>query len=93
LVLAWFCAILFCQAVYRKSLRLAPSARQNATVGEIVNYMQMDASRLESLPASIHTLWDSMFQMTGYTALLIACLGPCVLAGIAVMILLVPVSS
>eukprot|EP00904_Undaria_pinnatifida_P009922 jgi/Undpi1/605/HiC_scaffold_10.g04069.m1 len=80
-------------AVYRKSLRLAPSARQNATVGEIVNYMQMDASRLENLPSSVHTLWDSAFQMTGYTTLLILCLGPCVLAGIAVMILLVPLNT
>lgn len=33
------------------------------------------------------------FQMTGYTLLLINCLGPCVLAGIAVMVLLVPVSE
>lgn len=49
--------------MYRKSLRLAPSARQNATVGEIVNYMQIDASRLESLPASVHTIWDSAFQV------------------------------
>lgn len=32
------------------------------------------------------------FQMTGYTLLLIACLGPCVLAGIGVMALLIPVS-
>lgn len=32
------------------------------------------------------------FQMTGYTVLLFNCLGPCVLAGIAVMMLLIPVS-
>lgn len=54
----------FAQAVYRKSLRLAPSARQNSTVGEIVNFMQLDAGRLETLPASIHTIWDSAFQVT-----------------------------
>ncbi|CAN0432284.1 unnamed protein product, partial [Hapterophycus canaliculatus] len=51
------------QAVYRKSLRLSPSARQNATVGEIVNYMQIDAGRLESLAGSVHTIWDSIFQV------------------------------
>ncbi|CAB1113175.1 ABC [Ectocarpus sp. CCAP 1310/34] len=50
-------------AVYRKSLRLSPSARQNATVGEIVNYMQIDAGRLENLAGSVHTIWDSVFQL------------------------------
>lgn len=51
------------QAVYRKSLRLSPSARQNSTVGEIVNYMQIDAGRLETIALSVHTIWDSMFQV------------------------------
>ncbi|CAM9778905.1 unnamed protein product, partial [Ectocarpus fasciculatus] len=81
-------------AVYRKSLRLSPSARQNATVGEIVNYMQIDAGRLENLAGSVHTIWDSIFQqMTGYTVLLLLCLGPSVLAGIGVMILLIPLNT
>ncbi|CAM9789450.1 unnamed protein product [Ectocarpus sp. 4 AP-2014] len=80
-------------AVYRKSLRLSPSARQNATVGEIVNYMQIDAGRLENLAGSVHTIWDSVFQMTGYTVLLLLCLGPSVLAGIGVMILLIPLNT
>lgn len=34
-------------AVYRKSLRLAPAARQAATTGEVVNLMQLDSQRLE----------------------------------------------
>jgi ABC-type multidrug transport system fused ATPase/permease subunit len=34
-------------AVYRKSLRLSSASRQTATTGEIVNYMQLDASRIE----------------------------------------------
>eukprot|EP00752_Nemacystus_decipiens_P001289 g1282.t1 len=80
-------------AVYRKSLRLSPSARQNATVGEIVNYMQIDAGRLETIALSVHTIWDSMFQMMGYTTLLVLCLGPSALAGIAVMTLLIPLNA
>ncbi|CAN0379475.1 unnamed protein product, partial [Phaeothamnion confervicola] len=42
-------------AVYRKSLRLSPAARQRATVGEIVNYMQLDSGRVEQMAMSIHT--------------------------------------
>jgi hypothetical protein len=34
-------------AVYRKSLRLSSSGRQSTTTGEIVNYMQLDATRIE----------------------------------------------
>jgi ATP-binding cassette subfamily C (CFTR/MRP) protein 1 len=33
------------QAVYHKSLRLSSTARQESTVGEIVNLMSVDASR------------------------------------------------
>lgn len=36
-------------AVYRKSLRLSPAARQRSTVGEIVNMMQLDANRLDQV--------------------------------------------
>jgi hypothetical protein len=36
-------------AVYRKSLVLSPAARQNATVGEVVNMMQLDAARLQEV--------------------------------------------
>ena len=40
---------LIATAVYRKSLRLSPNARQQSTVGEIVNMMQLDAARLEQV--------------------------------------------
>jgi ATP-binding cassette subfamily C (CFTR/MRP) protein 1 len=36
-------------AVYRKSLRLSSSGRQSTTTGEIVNYMQLDATRIEGV--------------------------------------------
>lgn len=51
-------------AVYRKSLKLSPSGRQNSTVGEIVNYMQLDTSRLEYVAVSIHVVWDGLLQVS-----------------------------
>jgi ABC-type multidrug transport system fused ATPase/permease subunit len=78
-------------AVYRKSLRLAPASRQNFTVGEIVNLMQLDSNRLgnEFIP-QMHSLWDGLYQIVGYSAQAIYYLGPSALVGIAVMIIAIP---
>ena len=50
-------------AIYDKSLNLSLSARQSASTGDIVNYMQLDTSRVESLAISLHTLWDGALQV------------------------------
>jgi ATP-binding cassette subfamily C (CFTR/MRP) protein 1 len=77
-------------AVYRKSLRMSPVARQDTPVGKIVNLMQLDASRLESLTTQIHVIWDSPYQILGYMVLLGVFLGWSALAGLASMVLLIP---
>lgn len=41
-------------AVYRKALRMSPIARQETPVGQIVNLMQLDASRLDTLMLQLH---------------------------------------
>lgn len=80
-------------AIYRKSLKLSSSGRQNNTVGEIVNFMQLDTNRMEYVASSIHVVWDGLLQVLGYTALLLHFLGPAVLAGIAAMLVIVPVNA
>ncbi|CAM9715367.1 unnamed protein product, partial [Chrysoparadoxa australica] len=80
-------------AIYRKSMRLSPSARQASTVGEISNYMQLDAARLDTLACSLHPVWDSGLQILGYSVLLLRLMGPCVLAGIALMVVLIPFNT
>jgi len=80
-------------ALYRKSLRLSPESRRNYTSGDIVNYMQVDTNRIESVANSIHTLWDGLLQVIGYTSLLVMVLGPSVLAGIAAMLILIPFNA
>jgi uncharacterized membrane protein len=58
-----------------------------------VNYMQIDTARLEYVAGTIHTFWDGIFQIVGYTALLLHFLGPSVFAGIFAMLIIVPFNA
>jgi ATP-binding cassette subfamily C (CFTR/MRP) protein 1 len=78
-------------SVYRKSLRLASSAQQQTTVGEIVNLMQVDATKIEAFMLQLHVMWDGLFQITGYIVILGFLLGWTCLVGLAIIILAVPV--
>ena len=62
-------------AIYKKSLKLSPASRRSYTMGEIVNYMQIDTGRLEYAAGTIHTVWDGLLQIAGYTFLLLRFLG------------------
>jgi|GEM_PF-161369 len=50
-------------AIYRKSLRLTPAARQERTTGEVVNLMSTDCERLNSLFPYLHITWSSPYQV------------------------------
>jgi len=80
-------------AIYRKALKLSPAGRQNNTVGEIVNYIQIDTNRMEQVAGTIHVVWDGIFQIVGYTSLLFHFIGPSVFAGIAAMLVIVPLNA
>jgi ATP-binding cassette subfamily C (CFTR/MRP) protein 1 len=79
-------------AVYRKSLRLSPMARQETPVGKIVNLMQVDANRLDTFCMQFHVVWDGLYQIAGYMVLLGIYIGPSALAGLAIMVLLIPLN-
>ena len=68
-------------AVYRKSLRLSAAARQDRTLGEIVNLMQLDSQKIEGFMNMVHNLWDGLYQICGYLAILTALIGPAAFAG------------
>lgn len=38
------------------------------------------------MASSVHTLWTGVLDITVYMALLIACMGPSMLAGIVIMV-------
>lgn len=79
--------------VYRKALVISNAARRTSTIGEIVNLMSVDAQRFMDLATYINMIWSAPLQVILALYLLWQILGPAVLAGVAVMILLVPVNA
>ncbi|XP_060803850.1 multidrug resistance-associated protein 1 isoform X3 [Amyelois transitella] len=80
-------------AIYRKSLRMSNAARKESTVGEIVNLMSVDAHRFLDLTAYLNMIWSAPLQIALALYFLWGILGPSVLAGLAVMIILIPVNG
>ncbi|XP_042235553.1 multidrug resistance-associated protein 1-like isoform X2 [Homarus americanus] len=80
-------------AVYSKALTLSSSARQNSTVGEIVNLMAVDSQRMSDFPLFSNLLWSGPLIILVALYELWQILGPSVLAGLVVLILLVPINS
>ncbi|XP_066560841.1 ATP-binding cassette sub-family C member 3 isoform X2 [Amia ocellicauda] len=80
-------------AIYRKALVITNAAKRTSTVGEIVNLMSVDAQRFMDLTTFLNMLWSAPLQIFIALYLLWQYLGPAVLAGVAVMILLIPLNA
>ncbi|KAI9339681.1 P-loop containing nucleoside triphosphate hydrolase protein [Obelidium mucronatum] len=80
-------------AIYQKALRLSPAARQSSTVGEIVNLMSVDAGRLGDLTTYFHIIWSGPFQICLALYFLYFTLGVAIFAGVAVMLLMIPING
>ena len=80
-------------AVYAKALRLANAERQSTTLGELVNLMQVDATKIELFVPQAHVLWDGLLQISGYMTILYTLIGwPC-FAGLGLMIVTMPIQA
>jgi len=79
--------------VYRKSLRLSPVAKQDTPTGQIINLMQLDATRIDSMMLQFHVCWDGLYQILGYMALLIYYLNVSALSGLAALLILIPLNG
>ncbi|KAG0327184.1 hypothetical protein BG000_001046 [Podila horticola] len=80
-------------AIYQKSLRLSNSARQEFTVGEIVNHMSIDANRIQDLVTYLHVVWSGLFQIGIALYLLYDTMSWAIFAGVAVMLLTIPLNA
>ncbi|XP_065815553.1 canalicular multispecific organic anion transporter 1 isoform X2 [Labrus bergylta] len=80
-------------AVYKKALVVSNDVRKETTVGETVNLMSADAQRFNDVTNFIHLLWSCPLQIILSIVFLWLELGPSVLAGLAVMVLMVPING
>ncbi|XP_012669991.1 ATP-binding cassette sub-family C member 3 isoform X2 [Clupea harengus] len=80
-------------AIYRKSLVITNAAKRSSTVGEVVNLMSVDAQRFMDLTTFLNMLWSAPLQIVLALFFLWQNLGPSVLAGVAVMVLLIPLNA
>ncbi|KAF9429896.1 ATP-binding cassette, sub-C (CFTR MRP), member 9 [Podila epigama] len=80
-------------AIYQKSLRLSNSARQEFTVGEIVNHMSIDANRVQDLVTYLHVVWSGLFQIAMALYLLHDTMGWAIFAGVTIMLLTIPINA
>ncbi|KAI9535316.1 hypothetical protein NQZ68_002870 [Dissostichus eleginoides] len=80
-------------AVYKKALVVSNDTRKETTVGETVNLMSADAQRFNDVTNFIHLLWSCPMQILLSIVFLWIELGPSVLAGLAVMVLMGPING
>uniref|UniRef100_A0A8C6VN87 MRP2 protein n=1 Tax=Naja naja TaxID=35670 RepID=A0A8C6VN87_NAJNA len=80
-------------AIYKKALTVSNVTRKESTVGETVNLMSVDAQRFMDFTVYMHQLWSSPLQIIISLVFLWIELGPSVLAGIGVLMLLIPLNA
>jgi ATP-binding cassette, subfamily C (CFTR/MRP), member 1 len=80
-------------AIYKKSLRLSNEGRSSKTTGDIVNYMAVDAQRLQDLTQFGQQVWSAPFQIIICMISLYQLVGWSMLSGIGVMIVMIPVNG
>lgn len=79
--------------IYSKSLKLSNEGRASKSTGDIVNYMSIDGQRLADLTQYGQQLWSAPFQITLCMLSLYQLVGVSCFAGVAAMVLMVPINA
>jgi ATP-binding cassette, subfamily C (CFTR/MRP), member 1 len=79
--------------IYSKSLRLSNETRATKSTGDIVTYMSVDQQRLADLAQWGQQCWSAPFQITLCMLSLYNLVGVSCLAGVAAMIVMIPING
>ncbi|XP_025056144.1 multidrug resistance-associated protein 4 isoform X5 [Alligator sinensis] len=85
--------VAMCHMIYQKALRLSNSAMAKTTTGQIVNLLSNDVNKFDQVTIFLHFLWAGPLQAIAVTALRWIEIGPSCLAGMAVLIILLPLQT
>ncbi|XP_078381397.1 ATP-binding cassette sub-family C member 3-like [Oculina patagonica] len=78
--------------IYEKALVLNSASRRQSTAGEMVTLMSVDAARLSLLVNYVTMLWSGPLEIAVAIYFLSVSMGISVLAGIGILILLIPLN-
>ncbi|XP_031814417.1 multidrug resistance-associated protein 4 [Sarcophilus harrisii] len=85
--------VAMCHMIYRKALRLSNAAMGKTTTGQIVNLLSNDVNKFDQVTIFLHFLWAGPIQAIAVTVLLWLEIGVSCLAGMAVLLILLPLQS
>ncbi|XP_067113164.1 ATP-binding cassette sub-family C member 4-like [Osmerus mordax] len=85
--------VAMCHVIYRKALCLNSTALGKTTTGQIVNLLSNDVNKFDEVTIFLHYLWVGPLQAAAVIGLLWFEIGPSCLAGMALLVILMPVQT
>ncbi|KAJ8012699.1 hypothetical protein DPEC_G00045600 [Dallia pectoralis] len=85
--------VAMCHMIYGKALCLNSTALGQTTTGKIVNLLSNDVNKFDEVTIFLHYLWVGPLQAAAVLVLLWYDIGPSCLAGMAVLVFLMPVQT
>ncbi|XP_061546477.1 multidrug resistance-associated protein 4 [Phycodurus eques] len=85
--------VAMCHMIYKKALSLSCFAMGKTTTGQIVNLLSNDVNKFDDVTIFLHFLWVAPLQAATVVGLLWLEIGPSCLAGMVVLMFLMPVQT
>uniref|UniRef100_A0A3P9JMH4 Cystic fibrosis transmembrane conductance regulator n=1 Tax=Oryzias latipes TaxID=8090 RepID=A0A3P9JMH4_ORYLA len=85
--------VAMCHMIYKKALSLSNSAMGKTTTGQIVNLLSNDVNKFDEVTIFLHFLWVAPLQAAVVVGLLWMEIGPSCLAGMVVLMFLMPTQT
>ncbi|XP_049611466.1 ATP-binding cassette sub-family C member 4 [Syngnathus scovelli] len=85
--------VAMCGMIYKKALCLSCSAMGKTTTGQIVNLLSNDVNKFDEVTIFLHFLWVGPLQAATVVGLLWQEIGPSCLAGMVVLMFLMPMQT